>query len=152
MFDVLKRHEIQVLRRAGLAPAEVAKLAGVSERSVRRVESEPEVTSLAPAPPVRSVGRPAKVERFRSLLGGERTKDPHVMSLELLRRARIKGYDGGKSASYELIKAIRPERPRPMVRSEGLPGEFTQHDFGHVDVRFVDGSNKRVYFFASRRD
>ena len=31
-------------------------------------------------------------------------------------------------------------RSRPMVRFEGLPGEFSQHDFGHVDVRFMDGS------------
>ena len=37
-----------------------------------------------------------------------------------------------------------------MVRFEGLPGEFSQHDFGHVEVRFVDGSRKRVHFFASR--
>jgi hypothetical protein len=30
------------------------------------------------------------------------------------------------------------------------PGEFSQHDFGHVDVTFVDGRKKRVHFFASR--
>ena len=34
--------------------------------------------------------------------------------------------------------------------SRGLPGEFSQHDFGHVDVRFMDGSTKRIHFFASR--
>jgi hypothetical protein len=31
-----------------------------------------------------------------------------------------------------------------------LPGEFSQHDFGHVEVTFVDGHKKRVHFFASR--
>jgi hypothetical protein len=36
------------------------------------------------------------------------------------------------------------------VRFEGLPGELSQHDFGHVDVSFVDGRRKRVHFFASR--
>ena len=36
------------------------------------------------------------------------------------------------------------------MRFEGLPGEFSQHDFGHVDVRFVDGTKKRIHFFASR--
>jgi hypothetical protein len=36
------------------------------------------------------------------------------------------------------------------VRFEGLPGEFTQHDFGHVDVRYVDGRRRRVHFFATR--
>jgi hypothetical protein len=38
----------------------------------------------------------------------------------------------------------------PIVRFEGLPGEFTQHDFGEVDIRFVNGRRQRVQFFASR--
>ncbi len=46
MFDVMKRHEIQVLRRAGHSQLEVAELAGVSERTIRRVEDEPAVMSI----------------------------------------------------------------------------------------------------------
>jgi len=45
---------------------------------------------------------------------------------------------------------VRPTTLRPMVRFEGLPGEFTQHDFGQVDIRFLDGTKRRVHFFASR--
>jgi hypothetical protein len=37
-----------------------------------------------------------------------------------------------------------------MTRFEGLPGEFTQHDFGEVDVRFLNGTQRRVHFFGSR--
>jgi len=44
MLDMLKRHEIQVLRKAGLEQEKVATIAGVSERSVRRVEAEAPVT------------------------------------------------------------------------------------------------------------
>jgi len=33
---------------------------------------------------------------------------------------------------------------------KALPGEFSQHDFGHVDVRFLDGTTRRIHFFASR--
>src|SRR5206468_297306 len=58
------------------------------------------------------------------------------------------GYAGGKSALYELIHAIRPKPTRLITRFEGLPGEFTQHDFGEVDVRFLDGTTKRVHFFG----
>jgi len=36
------------------------------------------------------------------------------------------------------------------MRFEGLPGEFSQHDFGTVWVKFIDGSRKKVKFFASR--
>jgi hypothetical protein len=49
-----------------------------------------------------------------------------------------------------MVAGARPRRTVPVVRFEGLPGEFSQHDFGHVDVKFVDGRKKRVHFFASR--
>jgi hypothetical protein len=45
------------------------------------------------------------------------------------------GYTGGKSALYELVRELRPTRTMPMVRFEGLRGEFSRHDFGVVDVR-----------------
>ena len=38
------------------------------------------------------------------------------------------------------------------MRFEGLPGEFSQHDFGHVDVVFVGGRKQRTHFFGSRLD
>jgi transposase len=98
----------------------------------------------------RGIGRPSKATAFRSLVSEVLATEPELMTLELLRRARLKGYEGGKTAFYELVAAVRPVPTRPLVRFEGLPGEFTQHDFGEVDVRFVDGSRQRVHFFASR--
>lgn len=150
---MLKRHEIQVLRRAGHSLKEVVKLAGVSQSSVQRVAAEPPVMgfdSLAERVR-RAIGRPSKAEAFRALLVAELAKQPNVRGVELLRRARDAGYAGGKSALYELIAAIRPrEAARPLVRFEGLPGEFSQHDFGEVDVEFGNGTARRVHFFASR--
>ena len=46
MINMLKRHAIQVLRRAGHTQEEVSELTGVSEGEVRRVEREPEVQEL----------------------------------------------------------------------------------------------------------
>jgi len=50
--------------------------------------------------------------------------------VELLRRARQAGYGGAKSALCALVKELRPDRPRPLVRFEGLPGDCSQHAFG----------------------
>jgi hypothetical protein len=36
------------------------------------------------------------------------------------------------------------------MRFEGLAVEFSQHDFGQVRVRFLDGSSSIVHFFGSR--
>lgn len=153
MIEMLKRHEIQVLRRAGHSLEEVVELAGVSQSSVQRVEAEPPVTGLDSLSERvrRGVGRPSGVEALRPLLLGELTKQPGVLGVELLRRARLAGYAGGKSALYELIAAIRPrERAQPLVRFEGLPGEFSQHDFGEVELEFGNGTGRRAHFFASR--
>jgi transposase len=152
MIDMLKRHEVQVLRRAGHSLPEVAKLAGISVRSVRRVGAEPAVGHVDnDAERVhRGIGRPSKAEPLRGFVVSLLAKEPKLLSLEVVRRARLEGYEGGKSALYELIHSIRPKSVRLMTRFEGLPGEFTQHDFGEVDVRLLDGTKKRVHFFASR--
>ena len=44
------------------------------------------------------------------------------------------GLQRRQERAFELVKELRPERPRPVVRFEGLPGEFSQHDFGQVEV------------------
>jgi hypothetical protein len=36
------------------------------------------------------------------------------------------------------------------VRFEGVPGEFSQHDFGQGEGRYLDGTEERIHFFASR--
>jgi len=152
MIDMLKRHEIQVLRRAGHSQIEVATLAGVSRRSVQRVDTEATVTQIDAAREreVRGIGRPATAEPFRSVIAEILAQEPALLSVEILRRAKLKGYAGGKTALYTLISALRPRTIRPLVRFEGLAGEFSQHDFGHVDVLFLNGTEKRVHFFASR--
>jgi len=152
MHGMMKRHEIQVLLKAGLPQAEVAQIAGVSLRSVQRIQCEPAVAGVDDMAERgrRRIGRPSKAEPFRKRVEELLAEEPELMSLEILRRLRLEGYSGGKTALYDLVAAVRPSVARPMVRFEGLPGEFTQHDFGHVDVRFLDGTKRRVHFFASR--
>jgi transposase len=152
MHGMMKRYEIQVLLRAGHSQAEVARLTGACERTVRSVAREAEVASIDDGLERRrrAIGRPSKAEPFRERVTRWLADEPELMSLEVLRRARMDGYTGGKTVLYDLVAEVRPTSQRPLVRFEGLPGEFTQHDFGEVDVRFMDGSRRRVHFFASR--
>lgn len=157
MHDVVTRHTVQVLRKAGHSVEETAALSGVSERSVNRIYAERFITSLDEDELKRErkkIGRPSKIEPFREAIAElvlEEDSEGHLLqSGEILRRIKIKGYDGKKTAAFDLIAAMRPKNTRPIARFEGLPGEFCQHDFGHVDVMFVDGTKKRIHFFASR--
>lgn len=152
MIGMLTRHKIQVLREAGHSLTDVAALSGVSEHTVRRVSKESPVTHAddCAARTARHLGRPSAVEPFRHTIQDLLAEKPPLMSLEILRRVRLAGYTGGKTALYEFVRSLRPEKVRPLIRFEGLPGEFTQHDFGHVDVRFIHAPISRIHFFASR--
>lgn len=152
MISQLKRHEIQVLLKAGFTPTDTAERSGVSVDTVRRVHAEEPVTHTddAAAHAKRRIGRPSKSVDFSQQVTKWLTEDPELPTQELLRRAKEAGYTGKKTAFYALVSGLRPPRGTPVVRFEGLPGEFSQHDFGHVDVRYVDGSKERIHFFASR--
>ena len=67
--SLLKRHEIQVLLNAGHSQAEVACLAKVSERSVRRIAAEAAVEHLDDRQErvERGIGGPTNVQRFWSV-------------------------------------------------------------------------------------
>lgn len=152
MISLLKRHEAQVLLVAGHTEKEVSELAGISERSVRRIKKEAAVSHVDDRAEARSraVGRPSKTAPYRELVVKILAEDPSLMSLEILRRVREHGYDGGKTAMYDLVAELRPRDVDVQMRFEGLPGEFSQHDFGEVNVRFIDGTTRKVRFFASR--
>lgn len=152
MIDMLKRHEIQVLRRAEHTWSEVASLSGVSEKTARRIAAEDPITSVdnTAERARRQVGRPSKAEAYRDVLAQALLEDASLRSVELLHRARQAGYTGGKSALYALAQTLRVRTVTPLVRFEGLPGEFSQHDFGEVWVTYQDGREEKVHFFASR--
>jgi transposase len=152
MLPLLKRHEIQVLLRAGHTHRDVAQRTGASLDSIARVKREDDVIAVDDVAErrERKIGRPSKATAFNARVREWLAEDSQLPTQELLRRATEAGYTGHKSAFYALAAAARPPRSVPLVRFEGLPGEFSQHDFGHVDVTFVDGRRKRVHFFASR--
>jgi hypothetical protein len=153
MWDMLTRHEIKVLLKAGHTQTDVARLAGVSRRSVQRVAIDGAIAAPADDHTLRQargIGRPSVVEHFRKFVVDLFEQEPTLKSVEVCRRASLAGYTGRKSALYGLIASVRPHDVVPLVRFEGVPGEFSQHDFGEVDVEYRDGTEERVRFFASR--
>src|SRR5215472_18240058 len=152
MLGMLKRHEVEILLKAGHAKTEIARLSGVSLRSVQRIAEENPVLQVDDVAEraKRQIGRPSTVQNFRKQVVGILQEEPDLATLEILRRVRETGYQGGKTALYALVASLRLKPTKPLVRFEGLPGEFSQHDFGQVEVQFRNGSRQRIHFFASR--
>lgn len=150
---MIDRVRVRTLRDGGHTLEAIAATVGVGKRSVQRILKEPAIRGAesAPTPASRGVGRPSRVEAFRGDVERILGEDPSLPTVEVLSRLRGRGYTGGKSAVYERVKALRPPKSdSPEVRFEGVPGEFSQHDFGSVSVTYADGACEKVHFFASR--
>ena len=154
MYDAMKRHEVQVLRKAGLTRDEIAKRSGVSRRCVTDILKEPPVEELVRKDLTSDgkVGRPSTALPFTPHIQDLFKTEPDLPTVEVLRRMRLQGYTGGKTALYQIVAALRPRAiPSPVVRFEGVPGEFSQHDFGNLKIRYeATGKEERVHFFLSR--
>lgn len=58
-------------------------------------------------PERRGVGRPSTVAEFAPQIGEWLRVEPMLSGAEILRRVRLVGYRGGKSALYELVRRLR---------------------------------------------
>lgn len=158
MIDVMTRLKIHHMAQGRTPQADIADLCGVGLRSVERILTETAPTREEVVAERRAdgprMGRPPKaddamVERIRLLL--EDPANGRIPATEVLRRAAEWGYTGGRSQMTELVKRLRPKpRQEPVVRFEGLPGEYTQFDFGECEVEFTATGKQRVQFFAAR--
>ena len=106
---MLKRHEIEILLKAGHPKTEVARLAGVSARSVHRIAEESPVVHVNDSAErtQRHIGRPSIVEDFRKFALEILNERADLPSREILRRVRAAGYRGGKTALYGLVASLR---------------------------------------------
>ena len=86
MINQLKRHEVQVLLQAGHTQKDIARLAKVSVRTVRRIVEEPSVEHVDDDAERtrRRIGRPSTVEPFRTLVTTLLEQEPAMLSVELL--------------------------------------------------------------------
>jgi transposase len=152
VIPVLQRHKIQVLLEAGFSQKEIVARTGASPKTVQRIAAEKAVEQVDDhiEAKTRGIGRPSLTAKVEQQLETWLAEDATTPTHHLLRRAKDAGYTGAKSAFYAMVAAVRPKLAKPVVTFEGMPGEFSQHDFGEVDVVFGNGAKKRVHFFASR--
>ena len=64
-------------------------------------------SEVTPSPRPRSAGRPSTVAPYEPLVAQWLREHPDLSGVEVLRRVRLAGYRGGKSALYELVRRLR---------------------------------------------
>jgi transposase len=143
-------------RAAGLDPVRIQRLTGVPPRSQRRIVHE-ETMSTREKPDLRESpgpGRPSQLApALRHQIDALLAAQPAMKGAELLRRLRSEhAYRAGKDPVYRYLKQHRPPAPppAPIVRFEGVAGEFAQHDFGELCVSYTDGTAEKLTFYAGR--
>jgi len=70
------------------------------------------------SPGRRGAGRPSIVARYAPSIVEWLREQPELSSADILRRIRLAGYRGGKSALYELVRRLRATGRR--VNRSGL--------------------------------
>jgi transposase len=163
MFRPHIREMILCARNARLPAAQIEQITGVSARSQRRIAHQEDFGKMSAsafretASPRREAprrGRPSELPAgCRQQITAFLAADPRMKGAEVLRRLRSEhGYQAGKNPVYRYLQQVRPAPPAPLplVRFEGLPGEFAQHDFGTLTVPYTDGTTEKLTFYAGR--
>jgi transposase len=156
------RDTVRRAREAGLAARVIQQITGVPARTQRRIGSE-EILMESVDPQARpeqrldtgkGVGRPSVLAPvLRKVIDTWLAATPGMKVAEVLRRLRSEhAYQEGKNPVYAYVRAVRPQPapPLPVVRFEGVAGEFAQHDFGSVTVTYTDGKREKLHFYAGR--
>lgn len=156
MHTAAARSLVLRARNAGLDPDRIQRLTGVPPRSQRRIIHEEAMSAMLktefrerPGPGRPSDLAPALRQQIDAVLAAE----PAMKGAELLRRLRSEhAYQAGKDPVYRYLRQHRPAPPppAPVVRFEGVAGEFAQHDFGTITVAYTDGTTETLTFYAGR--
>ena len=80
-----------------------------------RMDSSSSSREVTPTPRPRGAGRPSTVAQYAPQVTQWLREDPDLAGAKILRRMRLAGYHGGKSALYELVRRLRG--PRPLSRA-----------------------------------
>ncbi|MCI0372252.1 MAG: IS21 family transposase [candidate division NC10 bacterium] len=146
MLTAMARSTIKFLKQQGQFNTSIAALVGCDRHTVARVLE-------GPGDPTRRRPRPASLDRWRAeVTSWLKEGIPVRRMLELLRQDPTTPYTGGTSTFYRSVAQLRAAvaaGEAPVIRFEGLPGEYVQWDWGEARVP-LGGAWVRRVFLAGR--
>jgi transposase len=137
----MARSAIRFHKQQGQFNTRIAELVGCDRHTVARVLGEV-------APPGRRARRSTLDGQRAELLSWLREDIPTQRMLELARQNPTTPYHGGVSTFYTYVARLRTELAAgaaPVIRFEGLPGEYVQWDWGEARIPLGGTRVKRVF-------
>jgi len=126
---VLLRHYLE----QGLSKAAVARLAGVSRRTVHRWIAAGQLDRELDDEPVRygpRRRRPSQLDPYKEIIKVRLEAYPDLSAVRLFEEIRAAGYEGGYDQVRGYVREVRPQPPpEPVQRFETPPGHQGQVDF-----------------------
>lgn len=91
---------------------------------------------------------PGKLYAFEGYLRRRLGEYPELSGAKLLIELRRMGYGGGYTILKELLRTLRPERPKAYLRIETLPAEFAQVDWANIGSIQVGNAKRKLSCFV----
>jgi hypothetical protein len=144
MWGMLKRHGVEILLKAGHPKTEVARLSGVSLRSVKRIAQERPIVHVDDKVErnKRQIGRPSTVQNFRKQVVGIL----HISIVRRLRHRRRHGQSEGRASG--LLRSLEGRRPDIPILKEAK----TEYAKRQTPVCWDGGFVRRSKLIAVRHD
>lgn len=146
MLNAMARSAIQYLKKRGLTDVAIAAQVGCERRTVARVVQQPIAHAYQ---------RPAKPHRLalwdQQITAWLDAGLPIKRMLALARAEAPDAYTGSPATWYRYVhrhQQARAATAAPVIRFEGLAGEFLQIDWGEAHVRLGTAVVRRVFLAA----
>jgi transposase len=132
---------IKKMRQDNLRVSQIAMLLGLDERTVQRWIAEENFHQRADAP------RPSKLDPYKGRIVQWLETYPYS-SVQIIRRLREEGYQGGLSILKDFVRLIRPRHAQAFLTLTFAPGECAQVDWGQYGTVKVGSTERRLSFFV----
>lgn len=128
-----------------LTKSAIANRLRIDRRTVCRALASP---SGPPADARGTSSAPSKLDAYEGYLHRRLAEYPELSGRKLFQELRRMGYTGGRSILKELLRTLRPEKPKAFLRIETQPGEFAQVDWANVGTVAIGNATRKLSCFV----
>ncbi len=141
MIDYEQYCRIRQLKEEGLDPAQISKQMDLDTRTIRKWMDRTAFQQRLPCV------RPSKLDPYKEEIVRMVERYPFT-AVQIYRKIREAGFDGGYTIVKEYVRKIRPGRQPAFLTLHFSPGECAQADWGSYKSIAVGNTTRRLSFFV----